>query len=106
MKEFLTDALQKKISSTLEALGGVKSLYGVPIAFNGEEIIPVGRISLMLAAGAEGFGGGNSGIASSLLAKGGGSGNAEAVIKIVMEPLGYLRGTEAGPVFYALQENL
>jgi uncharacterized spore protein YtfJ len=112
MKEFLTDAIQKKISNglealnSLEALGGIRALYGAPIAFtNGEEIIPVGRISLTLAAGAEGAGGGSSGLASSLLAKGGGGGNADASIKIAIEPVGYLRSTAAGPVFCPLHDK-
>jgi uncharacterized spore protein YtfJ len=103
MKEFLTDALSKKFASTLESVGGAKALYGDPIPFNGEEIIPVARVTVLLSAVAEGSGGGNSGLGGfSGLAKGGGGGNAEAGVKVLIEPVGFLRATASGPVFVAL----
>lgn len=50
MKDMLSDAVAKKLNATLESVGGVRALYGDPISFNGEEIIPVARISITLGA--------------------------------------------------------
>jgi hypothetical protein len=113
MKDLITDAIQKKLSATLEAVGGVRALYGDPITFNGEQIVPVARIVVSLSAGAEGSGGGNAGIGGALggfgkaggnnAAKGGGGGNAEAGIRVAIEPAGFLRSTPQGPQFVPLQ---
>lgn len=104
MKDILTDAIAKKFSATLESVGGAKALYGDPIRFNGEEIVPVARVTVTLAAGADGSGGGNAGLTGSItnMAKGGGGGNAEASVKVAIEPVGYLRATTQGPVFVPL----
>jgi len=103
MKDFLTDALSKKFAATLESVGGAKALYGDPIPFNGEEIIPVAKVTVLLSAAAEGSGSGNSGLGGfSSLAKGGGGGNAEAGVKVLIEPVGFLRSTANGPVFVPL----
>jgi uncharacterized spore protein YtfJ len=101
MKELFTDAISKKLSSTLEALGGAKAVFGDPITLNGEQIVPVAKVVIRLTAGAEGSGGGNAGLASSFanMAKGGGGGNAEAGVHIAIEPVGYLRSTPNGPVY-------
>jgi|SRR5690554_7353067 len=104
MKDMLTDAISKKLSGTLEALGGAKALYGEPIEFNGEQIIPVARVMVSLAAGADGSGGGNAGLTGSItnMAKGGGGGKADASVNVTIEPVGYLRSTPQGPVFCPL----
>ena len=104
MKDILTDAISKKLSATLESLGGAKALYGDPIAFNGEQIVPVARITVVLSAEAEGSGGGNAGLTGGIsnLAKGGGGGNAGAAVRVTIEPVGYLRGAEEGTVFCPL----
>lgn len=106
MKDMITEAISKKLSATLESVGGAKALYGEPIKFNGEEIVPVARVTVVLGAAAEGQGGGNAGLkgAISNAAKGGGGGNADASVKVEIEPLGYLRATENGPQFCPLQE--
>lgn len=104
MRDLLTDAIAKKFSATLESVGGARALYGDPIAFNGEQIVPVARVTVTLAAGADGSGGGNAGLTGSItnMAKGGGGGNAEASVKVAIEPVGYLRATPQGPVFVPL----
>lgn len=104
MKDLITDAISKKLAVTLEAIGGAKALYGDPITFNGEQIIPVARVSVVLSASAEGSGGGNSGLGGSLasMAKGSGGGTADAGIKVTIEPVGHLRSTPQGPVFCPL----
>ena len=104
MKDLISDAISKKLAGTLDAIGGARALYGDPISFNGEQIVPVARVSVILSAGAEGAGSGNSGIGGSLagLAKGGGGGSADAGIRVVIEPVGFLRPGADGPVFCAL----
>lgn len=104
MKELLTDAISKTLSGTLESIGGAKAIYGEPIEFNGEQIVPVARIIVHLSAGAEGSGGGNAGLTGALanMAKGGGGGNAQAGVRVTIEPVGYLRATPKGPVYCAL----
>lgn len=104
MKDLLTDAIAKKFTATLESVGGVRALYGDPIDFNGEQIVPVARVTVTLGAGADGSGGGNAGLTGSIanMAKGGGGGNAEASVKVVIEPVGFLRATAQGPVFVPL----
>lgn len=104
MKELITDALNKKLMAALEATGGVRALYGDPIVFQGEEIVPVARIVLKLAAGAEGSGGGDAGVQKLFgnAAKGSGCGHAEAGLQISIEPVGYLRAGKDGPVFNKL----
>lgn len=104
MKDLITDAISKKLAGTLEAIGGAKALYGDPITFNGEQIIPVARVSVVLSATAEGSGGGNSGLGGSLasMARGSGGGTADAGVKVTIEPVGYLRSTPQGPVFCPL----
>lgn len=104
MKDLITDAITRKFTATLESVGGAKALYGDPIDFNGEQIIPVARVTVTLGAGAEGSGGGNAGLTGGIahLAKGGGGGTAEASVKVAIEPVGFLRATAQGPVFVPL----
>ncbi|MEE4250985.1 MAG: hypothetical protein V2I38_10375 [Alcanivoracaceae bacterium] len=104
MKDLITDAIRNKLAATLESVGGAKALYGDPIDFNGEQIIPVARVMVSLAAGADGSGGGNAGLAGSVtnMAKGGGGGKADASVNVTIEPVGYLRSTPQGPVFCPL----
>ena len=66
--------------------------------------MPVARIVVALSAGAEGSGGGNTGLTGAVgsLARGGGGGNAEAGIRVSIEPVGFLRATAGGPVFCPL----
>lgn len=105
MKDLITDAISKKLAATLESIGGAKALYGDPIDFNGEQIIPVARITVTLAAGADGSSGGNAGLTGSItnMAKGGGGGKADASVNVSIEPVGYLRSTSAGPVFCQIE---
>jgi uncharacterized spore protein YtfJ len=101
MRDLITDAISKKLAATLESIGGAKALYGDPIDFNGEQIIPVARITVTLAAGADGSGSGNAGLSGSIanMAKGGGGGKADASVNVSIEPVGYLRSSKDGPVF-------
>ena len=101
MKDLITDAISKKLAATLESIGGAKALYGDPIEFNGEQIIPVARVTVTLAAGADGSGGGNAGLTGNItnMAKGGGGGKADASVNVSIEPVGYLRSSKDGPVF-------
>lgn len=104
MKDLITDAISKKLGATLEAIGGARALYGEPIEFNGEQIVPVARITVALAAGADGSGGGNTGLGGGIsnMAKGAGGGKADASVQVSIEPLGYLRQGSDGPVFCLL----
>lgn len=106
MKELLTDALNKKLLAVLEATGGVRSLYGDPVYWHGEEIVPVARIALKLSAGAEGAGSGDAGVQKLFgnAAKGGGGGHVEAGIQILIEPVGYLRAGEGGTQFVRIED--
>ena len=105
MKDMLSDAISKKLNATLESTGGIKALYGDPIEFNGEQIIPVGRVSLTLGAAAEGSGQGDAGASAKLnsLSKGGGGGDADASVQVEIEPLGFIVSTPDGPVFRKLE---
>jgi uncharacterized spore protein YtfJ len=107
MKDILTEAITKKLTATLESIGGAKALYGDPIMFNGEQIVPVAKITVVLSAGAEGSGGGNTGLAGSItgLAKGSGGGAADTTVRVTIEPIGYLRATPNGPVFCPLHQT-
>lgn len=103
MNTLLTDAIMKKLGTTLESIGGAQALYGDPITVNGEQIVPVARITVSLTAGAEGSGGGQAGLPGiGQLTKGGGGGNTEAAVRIVIEPVGYLQTTPNGLVFCPL----
>lgn len=106
MKELFTDAISKKLSATLESVGGAKAVFGDPVVFNGEQLVPVARIVVKLSAGAEGSGGGNAGagLGGGLanLAKGGGGGNAEAGVQVTIEPVGFLRQSADGPIYIPL----
>ena len=95
MKDLITESIQKKLGATLESVGGASAVFGAPVQFNGEEIIPVARIVITLSADADGEGGGNAGLTGGIrnMAKGGGGGKAGAGIQIAIEPAGYLRGT-------------
>lgn len=104
MKDLLTDALARKLTSTLDALGGARAVYGDPVSLNGESLLPVARITVTLSAAAEGSGGGHSGLGSlAPRAHGNGGGTAEAGVRVLIEPLGYLRATADGPVFCRLE---
>lgn len=107
MKDLITDALTQKLATTLEAMGGARALYGDPIAFNGETIVPVARVSVRLSASAEGSGSGNAGLGGALAQKalGGGGGAAGAGVDVRIEPVGFLRSTPQGPVFVALEAS-
>ena len=104
MKDLITDAISKKLAATLEAIGGARALYGDPISFNGEQIIPVARVAVVLSAAADGAGGGDAGLTGGIrnMAKGGGGGKADASIQVSIEPLGFLRAGADGPVFCPL----
>lgn len=104
MKDMLSDAIARKLNETLESVGGAKALYGDPISLDGQEIVPVARISITLGAAAEGAGQGDTGasVRLSSLAKGGGGGNADASVQIDIEPVGFIRSTEQGPEFSRL----
>lgn len=104
MKDMLSNAISEKVSAALESTGGIQSLYGDPVTVGGEEIVPVGRISIQLGAAAEGSGSGDSGAAARLTgkAKGGGGGSADASVRIEIEPLGFVRTTANGPEFVGL----
>lgn len=96
----------KKVTAALESTGGIQSLYGDPITVGGDEIVPVGRISVHLGAAAEGGGSGDSSAAARLTgkAKGGGGGNADASVRIDIEPLGFIHNTTDGPAFVRLDD--
>lgn len=97
------DALGGKLATTLEGLGGARAVYGDPIPFGDEQIVPVARIEVALSAGADGSGGGNAGVAGlAQRAKGSGGGSAEAAVAVRIEPIGFLRLGPDGPVFVAL----
>lgn len=104
MKDVISEAIRKKVSSAMEATGGVQAVYGDPVSLNGEEVIPVARVVIHLGAAAKGGGSGNSGASAGLssMAKGGGSGDADASVRIDIEPLGFLRSTGQGPEFVRL----
>lgn len=105
MKDLLADAITSKFSSTLESLGGAMAVYGDPVQFGDEQIIPVARVGVVLSAGAEGAGGGNAGLTGGItnMARGGGGGNANASVQVSIEPVGFLRPTPGGPVFCPLE---
>jgi uncharacterized spore protein YtfJ len=104
MKDLITDAISKKLSATLESVGGARALYGDPIMFNGEQIVPVAKVTVLLSAGADGSGGGNAGLTGGItnMAKGGGGGKADASVQVSIEPVGFLRATADGPRFVSL----
>ena len=106
MKDLLTDALQKKVSAALSATGGVNALYGEPVKIGNDEVVPVGRIAIELSANAQGGGSGKTGVAAlsklSAAPSGGGEGDAAAGVRIVIEPVGYLRAGANGPEFVRL----
>lgn len=105
MKDMIKDAIAKKLSTTMESIGGANALYGDPVTFNGEEIIPVARVTVVLGADAVGSGGGNAGLSSlTNRAKGSGGGDAEASVRVNIEPVGFLKSTPNGPVFCAISE--
>ncbi len=103
MKDLITDAVSKKISSTLEGLGGAQALYGDPVTLDGEELIPVARVRVELSSAADGEGGGDTAGGLSALAKGSGGGNASAGVQIHIEPLGVIRSGKNGPEFAPLR---
>lgn len=106
MKDLISEALTKKLSTTLESVGGAKALFGEAIDLNGQAIVPVGKISITLKAEATGSGGGHAGGISGGLAslsKGGGGGNADAAIHIEIVPVGYVCQDDSGPVFHAIE---
>lgn len=106
MKDVISDAIRRKVSSAIEATGGVKAVYGDPVKLNGEEVIPVARITITLGAAASGGGSGDSGASAKLssMAKGGGRGDADASVRIHIEPIGFLRSTDQGPEFCSLDQ--
>lgn len=104
MKDMLSESIQKKLTETLESTGGAKALFGDPVTLNGQEVVPVARVSVVLGADAEGSGGGDSGALAGL-AKGGGGGNAGASVRVDVEPVGYLRAGDKGPQFVLLGDD-
>ena len=107
MKDWLSDAIREKVSATLESTGGMRAVYGDPVSLNGEEIVPVGRVTITLGADATGSGGGDSGVGAggklSSMAKGSGGGDAAASVRIDVEPVGFVRSTANGPEFQAIE---
>ena len=104
MKDLITDAIKDKLGATLESLGGATAIYGDPITFNGEQIVPVARVVVRLNADADGKGGGDAGLTGGIknMAKGGGGGKAGAGIDIAIEPAGFLRKGNDGPEFVSI----
>lgn len=106
MKDIISEAISKKLSSTLETVGGAKALFGEAVTLNGEEIIPVARIRIELGAAADGSGSGDAGFGGlKSFSKGGGGGKADAGIQIAIEPAGYVKSTTNGPEFVAIRAN-
>lgn len=105
MKDIFSDAIREKVSAALQSSGGIQALYGDPVELDGEEIIPVGRISITLGAAGKGGGSGDSGASAKLgsMAKGGGGGDADASVRIDIEPVGFIRKTPDGPAFSSLK---
>ena len=103
MKDIISEALGRQVAMALDASGGVRALYGEPISYGDEEIVPIGRITLELGANAEGSGGGKSGLASLGRSSGGGGGTAAAGVRVHIEPLGFLRQHEGELVFVPLE---
>lgn len=109
MKDLITESITNQIQSALKAAHGAESTFGAPIDFQGKSIIPVARVTIILNAQSSGGGGGNIenkesasknekfGIASML--GGGGSGNADAGIKIEITPIGFISEQNGNPVF-------
>lgn len=107
MKDLITEAIQKKLGATLESVGGASALFGDPITFNGEDIVPVARIVIQLNADADGQGGGDAGLTGGIrnMAKGSGGGKAGAGIQVTLEPVGFVRQGQDGPEYRSLENN-
>ena len=104
MKDKLGDSIGQKISGALKETGGARVLFGDPVRLDGMDVVPVGRVTVVLGADAEGSGGGDA-AALAALAKGGGGGNAGASMRIEVEPTGYLYIGENGPDFVSLEDR-
>lgn len=104
MKDLITDAIKDKLGATLESLGGASAIFGDPISFNGEQVVPVARVVVRLQADADGKGGGDAGLTGGIknMAKGGGGGEAGAGIELSIEPAGFLKQGKDGPEFTAI----
>ena len=105
MKDAITEAINSKLSGTLEGLGGAGAIYGDPITLGGEELIPVARIRVRLSSAADGGGGGDSGAGLSAMAKGTGGGKADAGMEVDIEPVGVIRSTDQGPELVSLDDR-
>jgi len=104
MKDLISDSISKKLSATMESLGGASAIFGDPVTLDGQEVIPVARVVVKLGAAAEGAGSGDAGSGSAFkqLAKGGGGGNADASVSISIEPAGFVHQGTDGPRFTAI----
>lgn len=106
IKALITRELSEQLANALELTGGMKTLFGDPVAFNGREIVAVGRITIKLTAEAEGLGHGNTyGMPSGMknLAKGSGGGSATSGVQVTVEPVGYLSVDSNGTKFVLLE---
>lgn len=89
--EVLQDAVARKLGIMMDALGGARALYGEPVRLNGEEIIPVARISIEL------------GVDPGRPVVSVGRGAREAPLRVVIESVGFLQSGPDGPVFCATE---
>lgn len=91
-EEVLQDAVARKLGIMMDALGGARALYGEPVKLNGEEIIPVARISIELGADT----------ARPVMSVGRRPA-PEAPLRVVIESVGFLQSGPDGPVFCATE---
>lgn len=93
MNEVLSDAVTKKLSAMMEALGGASALYGDPVILNGEEIVPVARISVIVGGIESGARGGVTNLSRNA---------SEPPVRMIIESVGFLQSSPDGPVFCAI----
>ena len=105
MKDIISEALSRQVAMALDASGGVRALYGEPISYGDEEIVPIARITLELTANAEGSGSGKSGLAALARSSGGGGGTAGAGVRVHIDPVGFLRQQAGELVFVPLESR-
>lgn len=98
MKELITEELKKKLTAGLDSVGA-DQLFGSPIELSGETVVPVAKIQIELNAAAKGSGGGTAGLKGTLsnATKGDGGGDANAGVKISIEPSGFISTNSGKP---------
>lgn len=103
MKEIISDEIKKKLLAGLDSVGA-DQLFGSPIELNGETVVPVAKIKIELSAAAKGSGGGAAGLKGALsnatkgdATKGSGGGDANAGVKISIEPSGFISSKSGKP---------